>query len=113
MKKGSTRRPVEGATSQKMDVEVWNGLPGSTAVVDRNSKPRTTIKFFSHMFGSQKEVPKESCVAGLGCTDARNRLFRNDQQVDGRLRTDVVKYDAVLILMLDVSGYFTLHYLLK
>lgn len=45
-------------------------------------------------------------IVGRGGADARQGFFGDDEQVDRRLRLDVVQNDAVFVLVLDFGGDF-------
>ena len=49
-------------------------------------------------------MAEDGLVGGYGFTHAWNGLFRNDEQVNGRLRLDIVEHDAEIVLMLDFGG---------
>jgi len=58
-------------------------------------------------------MPEQLCVLISSLSDIDNGLSWDDQEVGRRLRIDVSKGDAVLILIDNVRGDFTRNNLLK
>ena len=105
-RRDSARRPSHLALGKQMHVQVWDGLGGVRAIVnDETETPRET-EFFCHRARGEEQMAEHGLVGRRGFADARDGLFRNDQEVNGRLRLDVVEDDAEFILVLDLRGDF-------
>lgn len=102
----SAWRPGEGATAEDVDVEVGDGFAAVGAVVDHDAVTGGEVELTGHRAGGEQEVAKERLVIGRGGADARDDLFRDDEEVRGRLRRDVVKDDAEVVFVLDLGGDF-------
>ena len=85
-------------------MQVGHGLAGVSAVVDDQSKTVRELQFPGDLSGDQQQVAEDGLIVGARLADSGNHLLRNDQQVHGRLRLNVVQDDAVLVLMLDSRG---------
>src|SRR5882757_5412917 len=90
-----------------MDVEMGNALGGGGAVIDDEAEALREVELFRDHAGGEDEMAEDGLVGGRGFLDAWDDFFRNDEQVDGRLRLDVVEDDAVLVLVFDLGGDFT------
>lgn len=85
-------------------MEVRNGFAGVRAGVHDEAKAFGEIQFFRDDSRDDDEMTKLGFVCSGGFAHAGNELFRDDQQMDGRLRLDVVENDAVLVFIFDFSG---------
>ena len=79
-----------------------------TAVVDHDAKAVGEVEFLRDPTRGGEEMAEQRFVAGRGFADARDQFLRNDQQVHGGLRLDVVEDDAVFVLVLDLGGDFAI-----
>jgi len=87
-------------------VEVGHGFAAVGALVDDETKAVFEAEFFSEDSGREEQVAEQGFICGRGRADAGNGLLRDDQQVDGRLGSDVVEDDAAVVLVLDLGGDF-------
>ena len=94
-------------------MQVRDGFSGVGAVVDHEPEAAGEVEFFCDEAGGEEQVAEDSLVCGGGCLYARNKFFRNDQQVNGRLRLKVVQDDAKVVLVLDIRGDFAIDDALK
>jgi len=89
-----------------MDVEVVDTLGALLAVVDDNPEAvRGDSLSLGHLLGDEEEVAEECLVllwVGLG--ELGNGFPGDDQDVNWRLRVDVVEGDTVVILVNDLGG---------
>ena len=83
-----------------------NGLTRVRAVVHHESKSVLKIQLFCDLAGNEEQVAEQGLVRGSGFANARNDLLWYDQQMDRRLRLDVMQHEAVFVLVLDFSGDF-------
>lgn len=81
-----------------------NAFAGVGAVVDDEAEAAFEVEFFGDDSGGDEEMAELGFVGGRGFADARNHFFRNDQQVHGSLRLDVVDDDAAVVLVLNLRG---------
>lgn len=51
-------------------------------------------------------MTEDGLIVRRGFADAGNRLFRDDQKMNGSLGLDVVEDDAEVVLVLDLGGDF-------
>ena len=89
-----------------MDVEVRHGFAGVGAVVDHEAEAVVELEFFRDLAGDEEQVAEDRLIFRGGFADARDRFFGDDEQVDRRLRLDVVEDDAAVVLVFDAAGYF-------
>ena len=101
-------RPVELAAGEEVNVEMGDGLAGIGSVVDHEAEAFGEIELFRDDAGREDQVAECDLIVGSRGLDARDDFFRNDQQVDRRLRLDVVDDDAVFVLVLDLGGDFAI-----
>src|SRR5690606_20581097 len=99
----SSRRPGEGAAAEEVEVDVEDGLLRAGAVVHDEAVVREPL-LRRHLPGGREEVAHERLVLFLDGVGARDRLARDDEDVDGRGRLDVPEGDAAVVLVDDVAG---------
>ena len=87
-------------------MQMGNALAGVGAVVDDEPVAAGELEFFRDDARHDEEMAELGFVVGGGFTDAWNKFFRDDQQMNGRLRLDVVDDDAAVVLVLDLGGDF-------
>lgn len=91
-----------------MDMEMRHGFASMRAIVD--DKPEAGIGDIltaSDICCSKQQMPEKALLVCLCRRNARNRIFGNHKNVHRRLRCDVAKGKALLILKNDVGRNFT------
>jgi len=86
-----------------VDVEVRYGFAGVSAMVDHEPKAMSQLKLARNRAGDEEEMAEDGLILGLGLANPGYHLFGDNQKVDGRLRLDVVKDDAVFVLVFDAG----------
>ena len=105
--KDLARGPGERTATQDVDVEVRDGFAAVRAVVDHEAEAGGEVEFTGHRAGGEQQVTEQRLVIGRSGADAGDDLFRDDEEVGGRLRRDVVEDDAEVVLVLDLGGDFS------
>ena len=82
-------------------MEVGHRFAGLGAVVDHEAEARGKLELLRHEFRYDEQVSENGFVGRRGLADANDRLFGDDQEMDGGLGLNVADDDAVLVLMLD------------
>ena len=67
-------------------MEMRDGLAGVRAVVDHEAEAVGELELFREELGNVEEMTEDRLVVGRRFAGARNEFFRDDEQVDGRLR---------------------------
>ena len=83
-----------------------DGFSAIFSVVDHETKAlvgRGDSETFRDLPGGEEEMPQEILIIAGGFPDPGNQLFRNHQDVDRSLRADIVKGDALVVLVNDIS----------
>jgi len=102
---GLSRRPVKRAASQHVDVQVEHGLPRPGAVVDYGAIAlRIQSALPRQLSRDKKKVAEQRLVFGEGLLERGEVLARYHQQVDRRLRVNVLDRHGALVLMNDFGG---------
>jgi len=104
--RGSAGRPRHLATGEQVDVEVRHGFAGVRAVVDDKAKAVGELELAGELAGDEQEMAEDGFIGGRGVADSRDDFFRNEEQVNGRLRLDVMKSEAEIVFVLDARGNF-------
>jgi len=104
---GSTRGPGELAAAEEVDVQVGDGFAAMGTVVDHDAVARGEFEIAGDLGGNEEEVTEEGLVLGQGFADAGDQLFGNDQHMHRGLGLHIVDRDAVLILVRDLGGDFS------
>ena len=89
-------------------MQVRDRFAGVRTVVDDETKAFGKVQFFRDRSGDEKQVPEYGLVAWIRRADASDDVFRHDQQVNRRLRLDVVQDDAMFVLVFDLRRNFAL-----
>jgi hypothetical protein len=98
--------PGEGATRQKVDVQVGHGLAGILSVVDDEAEALGALvdaELLGGMTRGEEQGTELGLIFGGGFADAWDGLFRHDEEVNGGLGTDVAEGEAVRIFEDDVG----------
>jgi len=101
-----TGRPGHLALREQMNVEMGDTFTRIRPVVDHEAIAVGQLQLAGHGAGGQQQMPEHSDIRQPGLVQPGNGLLGNDQQVDGRLRLDVVDDDAGRVLVLDFCGDF-------
>lgn len=100
---GLAGRPGEGPASEKVHMEVGNGLPRRLSLIDDESVAVLNEAFrLGDLSGGVQKIKVVARLRDVG--DARDLRPGNDEDVDGRLRVDVSKRDDVIIFVNNVGG---------
>ena len=91
-------------------MQVGHGFSTIGAIVHHDSKTVGQVFFLRDFTGHKKQVSEEARVFGGCFADTRDWLFGYDQQVDGSLRINVTQYDAMIILVNEIPGDFSIYY---
>jgi hypothetical protein len=101
-----SRRPQHLPLAEEVHVEMRNAFAGIGAVVDDEAEALHQAEFLGDDAADDNKMADQRFVGSGGIADPRNLLFRDNQQMDRRLRLDVVNDDAAVVLMLDARGDF-------
>ena len=101
-----TRRPGHLATGEKMDVKMGHGFARVRTVVDHEAKAGGEIEFLRELRGNLEQVTEDWFVSSGGDGEARDGLLRNNQEVNRRLRLNVVQRDAEIVFVLELRRDF-------
>ena len=89
-------------------------LPAEGSSIDHNSVPAFHKAFlFRYRGGFEKQVAHQSVIRRPGSAQGCNLLFRNQENVSGRLGIDVSKSQTELILKDNFGGNFLVDNLLE
>lgn len=83
-----------------------NGFATIGTLVHDEAEAVGKVEFFRESAGGEEQVAEEGLVGESGFADARDKFFRNDQQVNRCLGMHVVKGNAEVILVLELGGDF-------
>jgi hypothetical protein len=100
---------VEHSPSQNVNVQVEDGLPRASAVVDDGPvSPGLEAARAGKLGGDLKEVPEEQLIFRPRIAKSGEVSARDHQQVNGRLRMEVLNRDYRLVFVDDLSRRFAL-----
>ena len=80
-----------------------HGFAGVRAMVDHEAKTLGELELAGDRTGDEEEMAEDRLVLGFGLTDPGYHFFGDNQEVDGRLRLDVVEHDTEFILVFDAG----------
>ena len=101
-------RPLELSTSKKVEMEVGNGFATVGAVVDDDAEAIFGVALLAgNVANLKEEVPEKVLVILLGEGNTGERLFGNEEEMNGRLGRDVAEAEALVIFVNNVGGNFT------
>lgn len=101
------------ASAEEVDVEVGDGFASVGAVVDDQSEALIEIELTRDIVCGEEEMAEDRLVLWLRFADSGDESLGDDQHMHRCLRLHVVKSDAVLILMGDFGGNFSIDDFLK
>lgn len=93
-----------------MNVQVRHGFSTIGAIVQHDSEAIGQAFFIRDLTGHDKQMPEEGGVFGRCFADARDWFSGYDQQMDGSLRVNVTQYDAMIVLVNEISRNFPIDY---
>ena len=102
----SARGPVELAAAEQVDVKVRNGFSAVGTVVDHDAITGGEIELAGQVGCGEQQVAEQGLVGERRLVDPGNGFLGYDQNMNGRLRLNVVNGDAVLVLVGDLGGDF-------
>ena len=76
------------------------------AVVDDEAEAVGELELFREEMGDEEKMAYYDLIRGGHLADPRDEFLRHDDQVNGRLRLDVVEDDAEFVLVLDLRRDF-------
>ena len=95
---------------KQMDVKVRHRFPARRSVVDHDAESVCESFPFGNLTGDQEQMSKNGLVIRSGLAHAGNEFFGNDEQMNGRLGSNVADDDALIVLMNEVSRDFSADY---
>ena len=88
-------------------MQVRHRLARIGAIVEHQAK---TVfgepELLRHFRGFDEKMSQHLVIVRMRFGEARNRFLGNDQDVNGRLRLDVVEGDDLVVFVDNVGGYF-------
>ena len=101
------RRPVHRASAEQMHMEVRDGLPAITPVVDDKTESRIREAFgLGDLPGGDEQMAEELRVGGKRFRHARDHPLGNHEDMNGRLRRNIAEREATVVLEDNVRGNF-------
>jgi len=101
----STWRPAEGASANDVAMQVGDSFASVWTVVEHQTESGfAQPQFISNLGGFEQNMAQDLFLFRLSLGDARDWLFRDDQDVNWGLRFNVVKGQDQIILINDFSG---------
>lgn len=87
-------------------MQVGHCLAAVRTAVDRQPEPAFQLELPGKLAGDREQVAEQGVVRGSRLAKPRDDLLRDDQEVHGSLRTDVMDRDAAIVLVLDFGRDF-------
>ena len=88
-------------------MEMRNTLAAIRAIVDDETEPCVVeALLLGNLLRCVNQVTKKGFIGNRTFRDAGNFLFRDDQDMDGRLGLDVVESQAEIVFVGDPGGNF-------
>ena len=98
----SAGRPRELAAAEQVEVEMVDGLAAIAAAVDDDSIAAIEFLFRSDLAYDEHHVSEQGGIRGIDGRQGRDRFLGDNEDVHRRLRRDVVKGEAKVVLMNDL-----------
>ena len=96
------------APAEQVNMEVWHRFAAIGTIVDDQTKAGVVNAFLLRdLLRSEEKMAEKRLVFGTGGADADDLLLGNDQNVYGRLRLNIVKSEAKVILINNPGRDFT------
>jgi len=93
-----------------MNMQVKDCLPRSLTIIQDQAKGVTAAIFTCNAPGLEHQIAQQCLVLAICIRQFADGLFWYQQQVYRRLGIDILETKALVILIDNVSGYFTLDY---
>lgn len=94
------------ATGEQMDMKVRHRLARVRAMIDCEAEATGESELLRHHAGHHEQMAEHGLVGRLSFADPGDDTLGYDQQMNGRLRLNVMDDDAELVLVFDPSGDF-------
>ena len=108
------RRPTELPSGQDVQVEMGDRFSTIFSVIDHHPE---TVLAQSFLLRNQRdpgqEMPEEFLVPGLRLPNPDDHFFRNEQEMDRGLGSDIAKAERELVLVDNITRYFAVGNLLE
>ena len=88
-------------------MQVRHGFTGIRAAVDHDAETAFEIELLRHLRGDDEQMTNDRSIRFDDLADALYYFFGYNEQMDRRLRIDVVDDDAAIVFELDLGGDFT------
>lgn len=96
-------------TGEQMDMEVRHRLARVRAMIDREPEATGESELSRHHAGHHEQMAEHGLVGRLSFADPGDDSLGNDQQMNGRLRLNVMDDDAELVLVFDPGRNFAIN----
>ena len=93
-------RPSHRASAQNMDVQVRHGFAAIGPIINDDAEAGSGHAFLlGQGLRDKEQVSEQRLVGPRAGADARDHLLGHDEEMDGRLRMNVVEGQALVILV--------------
>merc|ERR1719341_1980481 len=93
------RWPAHHPAPHNMDMEMIDRLSSPNTIVNHHSVPLGQALLLGHLLSSKQEVAQQLRISILSLLYHSNPLSWNNQEVDGRLRSNIHECNTLVILM--------------
>ncbi len=100
----STRWPLQRTAAEQVEVEVVDRLAGVGSTVDDHAVAAVELQFGRQPRDDEQQVAQQRGVGFSYVAQRRDFLFGDDDHVRWRLRSNVVKRQAAIVLVDDAGG---------
>lgn len=100
------RRPVECSSAKDVNVQVIDRLAAISATIDDGAVSVRQTKLLGDFLRGQQQVPQQSLILTRSCREVCQFFFGDHQHMRRSLRRDVMKCQAQIIFMDDLSRDF-------
>lgn len=104
---GLARRPGQGASTEQVDVQVEDRLPGAGADIEDGAVPLLNVALARDMGGGKVAAADDFGVVRLGFLQPREMFLRNDEYVRRRFGINVFEGENVFIFVNFLRGNLT------
>jgi hypothetical protein len=94
------------AFAHEVEVEMGDGLASIASDVHDNAVPILEAEFLCEVADRQEQLTQEGAIVVTGMGDRLDLLFRDDQDMDGRLGIDVVECQNLVVFIDDAGRDF-------